>query len=177
MTFSIIDIVFVVLIGLLMVRCYLKGFVSELLSMAGIVLGLFASLFLYKNVGEFLRNRFWHDLDTIPEIVAFVSLFLIVLFIIKLLERMLINIIDQISLTDADSYIGILFGLAEGIAVVSLILFLLKVQPFFDSSELLNGSFFARLLLPFITGIEGADDSLGNTLGVTSGVTLGVTDV
>ena len=161
MTFSIIDIIFVALIGLFMIRCYLKGFVSELLSMAGIVLGLYASLFFYKNLGEYLRNIFWNDLDLIPEITAFVLLFVIVLVIIKLLERMLINIIDQISLTTADSYLGIVFGLAEGIAIVSLVLFLLKVQPLFDSSNILNNSFFARLLLPFITGLESTADSPG----------------
>jgi len=53
-SFSIIDIVFVGLIGLFMIRCYLKGFVSELLSMAALVLGLLAAIFFYKNGGAFL---------------------------------------------------------------------------------------------------------------------------
>ena len=152
MSFSFLDIIFVALIGLFMIRCYLKGFVSELLSMAGIVLGLLAALFLYKNGGEFLRNTFLPDMDTLPEIAAFVALFVIVYIIVKLLEKMLINIIDEVSLTSADSILGIFFGLAEGIVVVSLILFVLKIQPLFDPSSFISDSFFARLLLPFITG-------------------------
>jgi membrane protein required for colicin V production len=154
MSFSFIDVIFVALIGLFMIRCYLKGFVSELLTMAGIVLGLLAALYLHKNGGDFLRARFWPELQTIPEIISFVFLFAVVFIVVKILEKMLINIIDQVSLTNADSYIGIVFGLAEGVAVVSLILFLLKVQPLFDASAILSDSFFARLLLPFITGRE-----------------------
>ena len=154
MTFSIVDIVFIGLIGLFMIRCYLNGFVSELLSMAGIVLGILAALFFYRSGAEFLRSKFWPDLNTIPEIVAFVSLFVVVFIIVKMLEIMLIDIIDNVSLTKADSYIGIFFGMAQGIAVVSLILFILKIQPLFDSSEILSDSFFARILLPLITGRE-----------------------
>ncbi|MCL2441379.1 MAG: CvpA family protein [Treponema sp.] len=158
MTFSIIDVVFVGLIGLFIIRCYLKGFVSEFLSLAGIVLGLLAALFLYKNGGEFIRNKFLPDMDIVPEVLAFIIIFVLIFIIVKVLEKMLIDIIDTVSLTKADGYIGIIFGLAEGIAVISLLLFLLRLQPLFDPDPLLSDSFFARILLPFITGKEtGAD--------------------
>jgi membrane protein required for colicin V production len=154
MTFAVIDFIFLGLIGLFMIRCYLKGFISELLSMAAIILGLLAALFFYKNGGAFLRETFWPDLPAIPEVVAFVALFLIVFFIIKFLEVMLKGIIERIRLGGADSFIGLIFGLAEGIVVVSLILFLLRIQPLFDPSPLISDSFFARILLPLIVGQE-----------------------
>jgi len=150
--FAVIDIVFLGLICIFMIRCFLKGFVSELLSVAGIVLGLLAALFLYKNGAEFLRTYFWHDLNTVPEVTSFVIIFLVVFILAKLLEIMLVDIIDQVSLTNADSFFGILFGLAEGIVVVSLILFILRIQPIFDPSPILSDSIFARFLLPLITG-------------------------
>jgi len=155
MTFAVIDFIFLGLLGLFMIRCYLKGFVSELLSMASIVLGTLAALFFHKNGGEFLRTQFWPDLNNIiPEIIAFIALFIIVLIIVKMLAIMLKGIIDGIKLGGIDRFLGILFGLAEGIAVVSLILFLIHVQPLFNSSSILSGSFFANLLLPLITGGE-----------------------
>ena len=154
MNFAVIDFIFIALIGLFIIRCYLKGFVSEILSMAGIVLGLLASLFFYKNGAEFLRNQFWPELKIIPEIVAFVGLFVIVFFIIKLLEVLLKGIINNIKLGGADRGLGIVFGLAEGMVVVSLILFLLKIQPLFDPSAIISDSFFASILLPLITGTE-----------------------
>ncbi|MCL2265358.1 MAG: CvpA family protein [Treponema sp.] len=156
MSFPVIDIVFVSLIGLLMIRCYLKGFVSEILSMAGIVFGVLAALFLYKNAAEFLRANYWHDLKIIPEIISFAAIFIIVLIIVKILEKILTKIIDGISLSNVNGVLGIIFGFAEGVALVSLILFLLRLQPLFDSSVILSESFFARILLPFITGREDA---------------------
>ena len=155
MSFSIIDFIFLGLIGLFMIRCYLKGFVSEILSMAAVVLGLLAAIFFHKSGAEFLRNQFWHDTNiTLLKIAAFAILFIFVFIVVKIIERMLINIIDAVSLTNADSYLGIIFGLAEGLVVVSLILFLLKIQPLFDSTAMLNDSIFARYLLPLITGKE-----------------------
>jgi membrane protein required for colicin V production len=154
MNISVIDVVFILLILLFVLRCYLKGFISELLSMAAIVLGLIASLFFYKNGAEFLRAQFWPDLPTIPEFIAFVAIFMIVFIIVKLLEMMLKGIIHGIRLGGADRFLGLIFGFAEGIAVISLILFILRIQPLFDSSSILSDSFFARILLPLIAGSE-----------------------
>lgn len=154
MEISVIDVIFILLLILFVVRCYLKGFVSELFSMAAVVLGLLASLFFYKNGGEYLRSRFWPELKLIPEVIAFISLFLIVFIVIKLLEIMLKGIINGVSLTGADRFLGIIFGLAEGIVVISLVVFVLRIQPLFDPSSILSESVFARLLLPLITGQE-----------------------
>jgi len=154
MTVSVIDIVFILLAALFAIRCFLKGFISELLSVSAVVLGILASLFFYKNGGEFIRVKFWPDLKIIPEIVAFIALFIIVFIIVKLLEMMLKEIIQGVKLGGVDRFLGIIFGLAEGITVISLVLFLLNVQPLFDASSILSDSIFARILLPLITGSE-----------------------
>ena len=152
MTFSVIDYIFAALIGLFMIRCYLKGFLSEILSMAAVIFGFLVSLFLYKSAGELLKNQFWPEMKIAPYVAAFLGLFIIVYVIVKITEKMLSNIIDKINFSGADSFLGIIFGFAEGVVVVCLALFILKVQPLFDSGEVLSGSFFARLLLPLITG-------------------------
>jgi membrane protein required for colicin V production len=152
--FSAIDFIFIGLIGLFMIRCFLKGFVSEILSMAAVVLGLLAALFFHKNGGEFLRSQFWPGLNVIPEIAAFIILFIIVFLVVKIIEKMIVNIIERVSLSGANSFLGLIFGLVEGIVLISLILLLLKIQPLFDSSSLLQNSFFAKLILPLIAGKE-----------------------
>jgi membrane protein required for colicin V production len=154
MSISVMDVIFILVIAIFVLRCYLKGFVSEVLSMAALVLGILSALFFYKNGGNFLREKYWPGLNTIPEIIAFIALFLIVFIVIKLVEIMLKGIVEGISLGGIDRFFGIIFGLAEGIAVISLVLFVLQVQPLFDPSSLLSDSFFAQLLLPLITGRE-----------------------
>ncbi|WP_461248972.1 CvpA family protein, partial [Treponema sp. R6D11] len=85
-----------------MIRCYIKGFISEILSMAAVVLGLLASLFFYKNGAAFIRARYMPDLKVIPEIISFIALFIIVFIVIKLFEIILNGVIEGVSLKGAD---------------------------------------------------------------------------
>jgi membrane protein required for colicin V production len=151
---ALIDIIFAALTVIFVVRCALRGFIGEIMSMASVVLGLLAAFFFYKNGGVFIREKFMPGMEIIPDVLAFIALFLIVFILIKILESMLKEIIEGINLGGADRFLGIIFGLAEGIIVVSLILFVLTIQPLFDPAAVLNKSLFARLLLPFITGGE-----------------------
>ena len=150
MSFSAIDIVFIVLILIFSVRCAVKGFVSELMSMAAIVLGLLAALFLYKNGAEYIRTKIMHEVEIVPEVIAFIALFAVVFILVKILEAMLKGIVNGIKLGGADRFLGIFFGIAEGIVVVSLALFVLQIQPLFDSAPLIESSFFAGLIMPLI---------------------------
>jgi membrane protein required for colicin V production len=136
----------------------LKGFVGEVFSMAAIILGILCALFFYKNGGEFLRTTFWPGLKVIPEVIAFISLFIIVFIVVKILESMFKGIIERVKLSGIDRFLGTILGLAEGIAVVSLVLLLLKIQPLFDPSSILSDSVFAKILLPLITGSQDVPD-------------------
>jgi len=149
---SLIDIIFLTLIALLMLRCFLKGFISEILSMAAVVLGVLSAVFFFKNGAVFLKENYWPDLSSpILEILSFIALFFIVFFIVKLLEGLIKGIVKGIKLGGADKFLGLIFGFAEGIAVVSLILFVFQIiMPIYDSSLLLSNSFIAGMLLPLI---------------------------
>jgi membrane protein required for colicin V production len=152
MNMAAIDFIFIALIAVFTVRCAVRGFISEIMSMASIVLGLLAALYFYKNGGEFVRIKFLPGIKIVPEIVAFIALFLIVFVAIKILEIMLREIIEGVRLGGADRFLGIFFGVAEGIVVISLVLFIFRIQPLFDPGPLLSNSFFAKMLLPLITG-------------------------
>ncbi|MDR1239960.1 MAG: CvpA family protein [Treponema sp.] len=153
---AVIDIIFIVLAIILTIRCALRGFIGELMSMASVVLGLLAALFFYKNGGAFIREKFLPGMKIFPEVLAFIALFLIVFIVIKILEGILKDIIERIRLGGADRFLGVIFGLVEGVIVISLILFVLTIQPLFDPAPILRESFFAELLLPLITGREQA---------------------
>jgi membrane protein required for colicin V production len=153
---AVIDVIFIALVLILTIRCALRGFIGELMSMASVVLGLLAALFFYKNGAVFIRDQFMPGIQIVPEILAFIILFLIVFIVIKILEGILKDIIERIRLGGADRFLGIIFGLVEGAIVISLILFVLTIQPLFDPVPILRDSFFAELLLPLIAGQEAA---------------------
>jgi membrane protein required for colicin V production len=149
MNFAAIDIIFIVLALILIVRCALRGFIAELMSMASVVLGILGGIFLYRSGAAFIRARFL-DVKILPEMLAFLALFLIFFLAVKFLEKLLQDIISGVNMRGVDRFLGIIFGLVEGALLICVVLFLLSVQPLVEPDRLLEGSFFARLFLPMV---------------------------
>jgi membrane protein required for colicin V production len=147
---EVIDIIFAVLILIIIVRCALKGFVEEVLSMAALVLGIGTAFFFHKKGAAFLVERYIPDMKILPEVLAFVAIFLIVFLAVKFLEFILKDIVARIHLSGADRFLGAVFGFIEGIVLVSLVIFVLTIQPLFDIQPVLEKSYFAQALTPFI---------------------------
>jgi membrane protein required for colicin V production len=147
-----IDIVFLVIIALSLLRCATRGFISELLSMAALIFGMLFAIFFFKNAALLIRAWFMPGVKVVPEIIAFVALFIIVYIVVKIIEVTLLNIIQGIQLGGLDHLLGALFGVVEGIVVVCLLLFLISIQPFFDPDTVLEKSVLAKLLMPLIFG-------------------------
>jgi len=149
---AVIDFIFAGIIVLFILRCVVRGFVSEIMSLAAVVFGLLSAIFLFRTVGEFIRDRFMPEISTVPEIIAFIALFLIVFILARVLEAILQSIIGGFGLDGLDRFLGAVLGFAEGVVVVCLILFVITIQPFFYSENILRNSFFAEILMPFIIG-------------------------
>jgi membrane protein required for colicin V production len=149
MNLAVIDIVFASLILILVVRCALRGFIEEFMSVAALVLGVLFAVLFFKQGAAFISDRL--GIKILPEVVSFISLFLIVFILVKILERILDGIVQRIDLTGWDKGFGVALGLVEGLLVVSVALFVLSVQPLFDPAPLLKDSQFAHYLMPFVS--------------------------
>jgi membrane protein required for colicin V production len=152
MGLAVIDVVFLILIAIFALRCALRGIVGELMSMAAVVLGILAAIFFFRKTAELIRGKFIPDVKALPEIVAFITNFIIVFAVIKIFEIILKDIIEGIKLGGPDRFLGFFLGIAEGLVIVCLILFLITVQPFVEPELLLEGSLFADKLMPYIIG-------------------------
>jgi membrane protein required for colicin V production len=150
MKLAIIDIVFIVLILILVFRCALRGFVKEIMSMASLVLGFLTAVLFYKPGAAFVRTKILADVQVLPELIAFAALLAIVFFAIKLLERIIYDIISRINLGGLDQALGFVFGLLEGLLLVCVILFIINIQPLFNPESLLVNSFFAKMFAPLV---------------------------
>jgi membrane protein required for colicin V production len=145
-----IDIFFAILIVVMTIHGYVKGFIQELFSRAAPVLGIWTAILLFQAGAEFIRARFMQNMRLVPEILAFAAIFVLVSLFVKLLGAILRNVVEGIHLGTVNKLLGVVFGLIEGFAFTALILFILKIQPLFDSSKLIGESIFARYLLPFV---------------------------
>jgi len=147
-----IDVVFMVIVAISALRCAARGFISELMSMAALILGMLSAIFFFRRGALLIRDWFMPGVKALPEVIAFVALFLLVYIAIKIVESTLKNIIEGVKLGELDHFFGFLFGCVEGIVIVCLLIFLISIQPFFDADYVLGKSYFAKILLPFITG-------------------------
>jgi membrane protein required for colicin V production len=138
MGIAIIDIIFLGLIAIFFLRCALKGFVSEVMSMAALVFGLLTAIFFFRAGAVIVRDHFMGDVKVIPEIISFAALFMIVFIVVKILELVLKSVIDGIRLGGVDRFLGFLFGIAEGVIVVCLVLFVISIQPFVNPQIILG---------------------------------------
>ena len=148
MSLSGIDIVFIIIIVVLAIRCTFKGFITELLSMAALLLGIIGAV-LFSNkavpiIEHYLGDTYWN------KIIAFLALFLIVFIVVKIFQGLLNKLIEKIHLQKLDKALGFLLGLLEGILFVSLILFIMQVQPFFDVGNIIQDSIIAGYLAPLL---------------------------
>jgi membrane protein required for colicin V production len=148
MAMTLFDIACVILILLVAIRASLRGLVEEVAGTASVVFGLLLAALFFDEGAAFIRQ---HDIVTmkiIPEVIAFAAIFIIVFVAIKLAESILKDIIQRISLSAIDHFLGFFFGIAEALAVIIIIITIINIQPLFDKNIVLDGSFFARLLMP-----------------------------
>ena len=146
-----IDIIFFLLIVLMIVHGYIKGFVGELFSWAPILMAIYVAFFLCPQGAAYIRSHTMENVRVVPEILAFVAIFLIIMIFVKVLEHILKDVVSGAKLGAVDRFLGAIFGLAEGIALTALILFVFSVQPLFDASMVIGDSNFAEFLLPIIS--------------------------
>ena len=152
MSFEVIDIVFALLVVIAAIRGAFRGFVTEVGSMAALILGFGAAIVFYKSVALLLDKQFGPSMWN--QLIAFLILFLLGYLLVKLVQRMLQNVIERLNLDRLDSALGFFLGVAEGLLVVGVALFIINWQPFFDPKSLLGSSFFARMLFPVLPSPE-----------------------
>ena len=150
MNVSTLDIVFAAMILLSAVRCAFRGFVTEVLAVAAVIFGIGGAI-AFSGMGgrlleTYLGSSVWN------QVIAFLAIFIVVYLILKLLEGFLSRLLERLHLDRLDRSLGLFLGIAEGVIAVIVVIFVMKIQPFFDIDALLSDSFIAVTImkvLPF----------------------------
>lgn len=137
------DIVSLIILLILAIRVTFRGFVAEIMSMASVLVGIIIAVIFTHPVSLLLQGyigeSFWNT------VIAFLGLFLISYLIIKLFESSLNSLIEKVQLEKLDQSLGFFLGLIEGFLFVVILVFILRVQPFFEIDKFLENSFSASI--------------------------------
>ncbi|MCK4540801.1 MAG: CvpA family protein [Spirochaetales bacterium] len=159
MILSILDIIFIIILLITSIRCTFRGFVTEVLSFAAVIMGVIVAVLLTPMVTvwieKFAGQVMWSN------IAAFLIIFLVVYLVVKIFEGALYRLLERINLDNLDRALGFFLGLLEGIILIVLIVFILSIQPFFDPSIVMEDSKFSALILKIL---PSAAETIGRRL-------------
>ncbi|MCE5257161.1 MAG: CvpA family protein [Spirochaetaceae bacterium] len=149
---SILDWIFTGFVILLAVRCFAKGFVQEVLSVASWAGGLFSALLFSNAFSEFAARTLGTGLlsPTVQYVISFMVCFILGFLIMKLIEKLIREGLEAAHLEVFNKILGLVLGLAEGLAIVALILIIMEIQPFFNADGILASSMYAKTILPLL---------------------------
>jgi membrane protein required for colicin V production len=129
----------------------------EIISLVGVMLGIFLG---FKVMGEgmiFLEEKFNVDRTTLPYI-SFIVIFLLVVFGVRLLGALVKNSVDKTFLGSADQALGGALGVFRTLFMVSIVLWILDSLKLSPREEWVKGSWlypFTANLAPAIAGWAG----------------------
>jgi len=152
MNIAAFDIVSVIVIIILAIRATFRGFLTEIMSMASIIVGITIAVIFTRPVSillqEYIGQSFWNM------IIAFLGLFLVSYLIIKIFENSLNTLIEKVQLEKLDQSLGFFLGLIEGFLLIIILVFALQTQKIFDIAYLFENSYassIAEKIIPFGT--------------------------
>ncbi|MBK7384008.1 MAG: CvpA family protein [Flavobacteriales bacterium] len=111
-----LDITLLIVLGFAALKGFQRGFIIELASVVGLVVGIWAGIHISEEVTE------WLGLEIKQEAVAFLITFVLVLVLITLLARVLTKVIDITQLSLPNKLAGIVFGVVRSAFTLSIAL-------------------------------------------------------
>ncbi|MDR1902407.1 MAG: CvpA family protein [Treponema sp.] len=150
--FAVIDIILLIVILLFTVRAALRGFIKEALSVAALVLGILGGFFFRQAGADFIKSKApaLRNMQVLAETLAFIAIFIVVFLTVTFIKKILKDIVDSLNLGGIDKFLGMIFGLIEGVTFTVFVLFIIHIQPIIPADNILGGSFFAGIFLPLL---------------------------
>ena len=152
------DLLFLLVALFFVIKGFIRGFISEFMSMAALILGLVAALMFQGQVAALLKDMV--KSDTFRPLIAFFILFIGTYIVVKLLEMMLHNAIEAIKMNSLDRLLGILWGLLETSVIVLTVVFLIYTFKFKAGMSFLDESVVAKYARNFLEGLNIGDFNL-----------------
>ena len=118
-TTNVIDIIYLVITIFTLIRGYKKGFVLSILSMAKWFLAYIITLIIFPRAKPYLKSTI--DNEYVLDIFLGITIFVIVIFIILMINRGIKKAVRFTGLGSLDTMFGFFFGFIKAYIILSLI--------------------------------------------------------
>ncbi len=117
---SAIDLIFLIITTLSIIKCYRKGFVLSMLAASKWLLAYIVTLIIFPKIKTYFKDVI--DSEYVLDITLGVSIFILVIFIILMINKGIGKAVRYSGLGSLDSIFGFFFGFIRGY-VVSVLIF------------------------------------------------------
>ena len=107
-TISLIDLIYLIITIMSVIKCYGKGFVLSLLSASKWLLAYVVTLILFPRIKPYFKNII--DSEYVLDIALGITIFVLVVFIILITNKAISKTVKFVGLGRLDSLFGLFFG-------------------------------------------------------------------
>ena len=118
-----LDTVITIILGYCLIRGFFRGLVKEISSIIGVLGGLYAGYTYYQNIARPLGV--WIANTAYLNIVSFLLLFCGVFVVVSVVGVIIKYLLNIAFLGWVDRFCGVVFGVAKGVLIASVILMIL----------------------------------------------------
>ena len=105
---SVLDLIYLIITILSLIKCYIKGFVLSVLAMAKWLLAYVLTLIIFPRIKPYVKDII--DNEYILDITLGISIFIIVIFFILLINKGISKAVKYTGLGNLDTIFGFFFG-------------------------------------------------------------------
>ena len=117
---SIVDLIYLILTILSLIKCYKKGFVLSILSMAKWLLAYIITLLIFPKLKPYLKDVI--DNEYVLDIGLGISIFIIVIFLVLMINKGVSKAIRYTGIGSLDTIFGFFFGFIRAY-IISICIF------------------------------------------------------
>ena len=117
---SIIDLIYLILTILSLIKCYKKGFILSILAMAKWLLAYILTLIIFPKIKPYVKDII--DNEYVLDITLGISIFIIIIFVILLVNKGISKAIRYTGLGSLDTIFGFFFGFVRSY-IISVCIF------------------------------------------------------
>ena len=119
-TISVIDLIYTLITILSLIKCYNKGFVLSILSMSKWLLAYVITLLIFPRLKPYVKNII--DNEYVLDVGLGITIFIIVIFLILLINKGISRAIKYTGLGSLDTVFGFFFGFIRAY-IISICIF------------------------------------------------------
>ena len=117
---STIDIIYIIISLMSLIKCYKKGFVLSILSIAKWLLAYIITLIIFPKVKPYFKNII--DSEYVLDIMLGASIFVIVIFLVLLINKGISKAVSDSGIGTLDKVFGFFFGFIRAY-IISICIF------------------------------------------------------